>query len=67
MPLLHCTNCHHEWESTSRTSKCDWCGAAGEVIEEKTPLERMAEALDGFIEGGVVSPKRRKRKSFALV
>lgn len=61
MPLLHCVNCHHEWESVSRYSKCDWCGADGDVIEEKTPLERMAESLDAFIEGGVRLRKHQNK------
>ena len=40
MPLLHCLQCHHEWEG-GRYSKCDWCGVNGYVIEEKTPMERV--------------------------
>jgi|GEM_PF-2437777 len=40
MPLFHCTKCHHEWEHVAvREDKCDWCGADGKIIEEKTPME----------------------------
>ena len=41
MPLMHCMEGHHEWESTSEKSLCDWCGAAGYVLEQVTPLEKM--------------------------
>jgi len=40
MPLLHCIDCHHEWEG-SKTSKCDWCGSKGYILEEKTSLEKL--------------------------
>lgn len=43
MPYWGCTACHHEWEGSEGV--CDWCGAKGKVLEEKTPLERMVEAL----------------------
>lgn len=43
MPLLHCSECHHEWEATNEEEVCDWCGAPGFVLEEKTELERMLE------------------------
>lgn len=50
MPLLHCNSCHHEWEGRLN-SKCDWCGDSGNVLEEKTSLERFMEGdLKGFIE-----------------
>ena len=42
MPYLKCNKCHHEWEG-SKSSKCDWCGAGGRILEEKTPLEKMVE------------------------
>jgi len=41
MPLMHCMDCHHEWESTSDQSLCDWCGAAGYVLDPLTSLEKM--------------------------
>lgn len=44
MPYLKCNKCHHEWEGT-KASKCDWCGAGGKILEEKTPLEKMVEGL----------------------
>lgn len=44
MPLLHCTKCHHEYEG-QKTTKCDWCGAKGHVLEEKTPIERWIEDM----------------------
>jgi len=42
MPLFHCTSCHHEWESIDKESKCDWCGAPGKVLEDKTPMEKVS-------------------------
>jgi len=47
MPLMHCMECHHEWESTTEESLCDWCGAAGYVLEEKTELEVMLHSHFG--------------------
>jgi hypothetical protein len=43
MPLLHCNNCHYEWEGNSN-SKCDWCGSSGYSIELQTSLERCIES-----------------------
>lgn len=37
MNLFHCTHCHHEWESSKDTSSCDWCHAAGQVIDRREP------------------------------
>ena len=45
MPLMHCMECHHEWESTSDKSLCDWCGSAGYVLERKIPLEKIIAKL----------------------
>jgi transcription elongation factor Elf1 len=53
MPLFHCDNCHHEFESYSvekgvkvKAPKCDWCGAGSHMIEEKTPMERMCDEIE---------------------
>lgn len=47
MPYYHCSKCHHEWED-SQESTCDWCGAVDpQVLEEKTPLERMVKWING--------------------
>ena len=45
MPYFKCSGCHHEWEGSINIhkEKCDWCGAPGKVLEEKTPLEKMIE------------------------
>lgn len=48
MPLMNCSKCDHEWESTDKESLCDWCGAAGKVLEDKTPMEEVK--WDKFIE-----------------
>jgi hypothetical protein len=40
MPLLKCTECHHEWEGL-KDSRCDWCGKDGKILVEKTGLEQM--------------------------
>jgi len=37
--------CHHEWESTSAKSLCDWCGSGGYALKETTSLEDMVEDL----------------------
>jgi hypothetical protein len=49
MPLYHCVKCHHEWEGIKRSGLepiCDWCGAHGFILEEKTPLEKMLDEMD---------------------
>lgn len=38
MPLIHCNNCHHEWEGSVH-SKCSWCGSDGYVLAS-TPMEK---------------------------
>ena len=50
MPLFHCKECPHEWESVAKKSKCDWCDGNGFILEEKTPLELTMEAI--FNESG---------------
>lgn len=45
MPLLHCTKCHHEWEGSVENNVCDWCGAAGYILQAKTALEKFIEKL----------------------
>ena len=45
MPLMHCMECHHEWESTSNKSLCDWCGAGGYILEKQTSLDKSIIAL----------------------
>ena len=44
MPLLHCKNCHHEWEDISKEGKCSWCGGGSDVLVEKIELEEMFES-----------------------
>jgi len=46
MPLLHCDNCHHEWEG-EKGSKCDWCGGGSYVLELRTALERLCAVICG--------------------
>ncbi len=29
--ILHCTECHHEWQGNKKKI-CDWCGAGGVEI-----------------------------------
>lgn len=53
MPLLHCSNCHHEYESYNEDWEhdlCDWCGSTPYLIKEKTELELMVESADELIE-----------------
>lgn len=53
MPLMHCMECHHEWESTSDRSLCDWCGAGGYVLEKETHFEKFC--------GDLANPEFRAR------
>lgn len=46
MPLLHCSNCHHEYEGIDYKEICDWCGSPGYIIDEKTPVEKMCEEIE---------------------
>lgn len=53
MPLLHCSHCHHEYESYRKdweNDKCDWCGHLPYLIKEKTELELMVDNTDMLIE-----------------
>jgi DNA-directed RNA polymerase subunit RPC12/RpoP len=45
MPHYHCTKCHHEFEAIEKEASCDWCGAPGKILEEKTPLEKMCDDI----------------------
>jgi len=45
MPLLHCESCHHEYESLDVNKLCDWCGAAGYILAEKTSMEKWLEEM----------------------
>lgn len=45
MPLLHCKECHHEWEGEFH-SQCDWCGAESYILEEQTELEKLIHDKD---------------------
>jgi hypothetical protein len=48
MPLYLC-KCSHEFESSRKDPKCDWCGETElKVLEEETPLEKMVN--DGSLE-----------------
>jgi hypothetical protein len=42
MPLLHCDDCHHEWEG-SKNSKCDWCGGKAYVLANETQFEKFVK------------------------
>ena len=33
--------CHHEWEASGYTSKCDWCKAKGYILQMSTGLEKL--------------------------
>jgi len=45
MPILHCKNCHHEWESPHSKEFCDWCGSDSYMIKEMTELEKATHKL----------------------
>ena len=50
MPYYKCTQCHHEFERIpeykDKVELCDWCGAPGYILEEKTPLEIMCDDIE---------------------
>jgi hypothetical protein len=47
MPYVHCSNCHHEWETVNLFEKCRWCKAPiGKVLEWETPLEKTFRKRD---------------------
>lgn len=49
MPLLHCSNCHHEYECYDENWKrdlCDWCGATPYKLKDKTELELMCDVIE---------------------
>jgi hypothetical protein len=55
MPYYHCRKCHHEFEfipiTGNETPFCDWCNADKPImLEEKTPLEKLAENADVLLE-----------------
>lgn len=47
MPLLHCTECHHEWESSEDEEECDWCGGDSYMLDKNTPLSLLLSYLYG--------------------
>ncbi len=46
MPLLHCSNCHHEYYGNDHEEICDWCGSTGYIIEQQTSLEKMCQQIE---------------------
>ena len=62
MPLLHCSVCHHEWETMEKDDKCDWCGEGGYVLKEKTELEDFCSGLTERVLGYVEKIKKEKNK-----
>ena len=70
MPLMHCNECHHEWEGM-KESLCGWCNSTGYVLLEKTGLEltdydKIMEMFENLVQAPVnvatVAPKGRQRK-----
>ena len=57
MPLLHCSNCHHEYTSYNddwEHDLCDWCGSTPYMLKERTELEDMAYEMDEMGWNGVI-------------
>jgi hypothetical protein len=44
MPVLHCDECHHEFEGQFG-KKCGWCGAGSYMLAEQTELERFIKDM----------------------
>jgi|WetSurMetagenome_2_1015567.scaffolds.fasta_scaffold06458_14 hypothetical protein len=42
MPLLHCKDCHHEWEG-NKSSRCDWCGGKSYILQEESSFEKFVK------------------------
>jgi hypothetical protein len=58
MFLLHCSNCHHEWESVTENGTCDWCGGNSRMlVEHHWDLKNMFEIVKDFCK------KYKKKKS----
>lgn len=45
MPLLHCHECHHEFEAVSKDDQCDWCGAPAYILKEHTEVEQLIKKM----------------------
>lgn len=62
MPLVHCPNCHHEWETSAPDKDlCDCCEApAGRILEEETPFERFLRALPRSILDDIIEERRKR-------
>lgn len=39
MNLMHCTSCHHEWETGKDTDHCDWCHQPGHIIDVRPAFD----------------------------
>jgi len=50
MPHYKCCSCHHEFDRIpydhEKNILCDWCGAPTYILEEKIPLEKLADHLE---------------------
>lgn len=49
MPHYKCTNCHHEFDMIPKnplTQLCDWCGSPAFILEDKIPLEKLADHVE---------------------
>lgn len=39
---LHCTKCHHEWDSVTESEMCDWCGGDSYILTVHKPFDWFA-------------------------
>jgi hypothetical protein len=62
MPLWHCKECHHEWESVIKQN-CDWCGEGCYMLEEQTSFERMIADWQAGKLDRILEEKREKHDS----
>lgn len=67
MPYYHCRKCQHEFEYIpfdGEETKCDWCGADKPIVlEEQTPLEKMANNWETVLEVLAKHGNLRERQS----
>ena len=60
MNLMHCTACHHEWETSKNADHCAWCHAKGHIIHVIPPWR-----WDNVVESMFARIKRARTVNYA--
>lgn len=58
MYLLHCTECHHEWESPHEQENCNWCHAPSYVLTTIKPFN--VNSILNHLRGKFVNKDKKK-------